>query len=661
MPSNAYADPAKIIKEVAHIVKPPRRMSVTQCAEDYRVLNIPGGYSGPYRVNVTPYMQDPQNDLASREYTEMVLVGPAQCGKTAALLLNWFCYNVVISPSDYMIVQATENRAEDFSRKDISRLLRFSAEVKSQQTGSANDDNMYEKVFKAGNIVSIAWPTVSHLAGKSIPRVALTDYDRMPSDIGGDGEPFDLARKRTETFDTLAMCLAESSPSGTVDPDWHPSSPHEAPPVPGILSLYNRGDRRRYYVKCPHCGDYFIPDFNTFHWVNRDPKTTHLQCPHTHCHGLIDPSQKTAVTASGVWLAEGQQIDSHGVISGEKTRPGNIASFLIPCGVAAFQTWKSIVKKYLDAYEHFEKTGNQDALKTTTNVDQGDAYRPKRLGDDSTAESLQNRKQNSLMQGIVPHDCRFLTTSIDVQKNSFVVQVHGWGPNLTSWIIDRYTIDGIDPATYQRDWENLYDVFDKTYPTADNSRLMGSIITTCDANGRPGVTDRAYNFWRSAALQGYKRRFILTQGHSNPNKPNIEIIYPDNGKRKNRSGKITADARGQIPVLHINTTLVKNTVSANLRIESMGPGYVNIPGWLPESWFSEMTAEYYDDNKGRWVKSSQKAANEAFDLCAYNYASILHIKAHLIDWDNPQPSWAQSGNPTNIVRKRRRKKNTIPH
>ena len=28
---------------------------------------------------------------------------------------------------------------------------------------------------------------------------------------------------------------------------------------PGILSLYNRGDRRRWYWPCPHCGEYFQP------------------------------------------------------------------------------------------------------------------------------------------------------------------------------------------------------------------------------------------------------------------------------------------------------------------------------------------------------------------------------------------------------------------
>ncbi|EKI05075.1 phage terminase large subunit family protein, partial [Escherichia coli 5412] len=43
------------------------------------------------------------------------------------------------------------------------------------------------------------------------------------------------------------------------DVKWRRTSPHEAPPTTGILSLYNRGDRRRWYWPCPHCGEYFQP------------------------------------------------------------------------------------------------------------------------------------------------------------------------------------------------------------------------------------------------------------------------------------------------------------------------------------------------------------------------------------------------------------------
>ncbi|MCM4841582.1 phage terminase large subunit family protein, partial [Escherichia coli] len=66
--------------------------------------------------------------------------------------------------------------------------------------------------------------------------------------------------KRTTTFMSSGMTLVESSPGRDVkDVKWRRTSPHEAPPTTGILSLYNRGDRRRWYWPCPHCGEYFQP------------------------------------------------------------------------------------------------------------------------------------------------------------------------------------------------------------------------------------------------------------------------------------------------------------------------------------------------------------------------------------------------------------------
>ena len=47
----------------------------------------------------------------------------------------------------------------------------------------------------------------------TLPRVLLTDYDRMPDDVDGEGSPFDLARGRTRTFGSRAYVVAESSPS----------------------------------------------------------------------------------------------------------------------------------------------------------------------------------------------------------------------------------------------------------------------------------------------------------------------------------------------------------------------------------------------------------------------------------------------------------------
>src|SRR3546814_12495812 len=82
------------------------------------------------------------------------------------------------------------------------------------------------------------------MAGKPVGRVGITDYDRIPDDIAGDGNAFDLASKRTTTFGSFAMTLAESSPSREITDYKKVVRGHAAPPPTGILALYNRGERR---------------------------------------------------------------------------------------------------------------------------------------------------------------------------------------------------------------------------------------------------------------------------------------------------------------------------------------------------------------------------------------------------------------------------------
>ncbi|MEM8348802.1 phage terminase large subunit family protein, partial [Morganella morganii] len=120
--------------------------------------------------------------------------------------------------------------------------------------------NVHDKTFRAGNYLKIGWPSVNIMSSSDYRFVALTDYDRFPEDIDGEGDAFSLASKRTTTFMSAGMTLVESSPGREItDQKWTPSSPHEAPPTTGILSLYNRGDRQRWYWPCPHCGEYFQP------------------------------------------------------------------------------------------------------------------------------------------------------------------------------------------------------------------------------------------------------------------------------------------------------------------------------------------------------------------------------------------------------------------
>src|SRR5690606_37981436 len=134
-------------------------------------------------------------------------------------------------------------------------------------------------------------------------------------------------------------------------------------------------------------------------------------------------------------------------------------------------------------------------------TDQGCPYTPKSLASDRLPEELKNRAK-PLGNREVPFGVRYLTASVDVQKNRFVVQVHGTGVGKDVWIIDRFEIkkskrvdeDGerlwVNPGAYPEDWKLLVEeVILRSYPLMDGSgRRMGIKLTVCDSGGKEGVT-----------------------------------------------------------------------------------------------------------------------------------------------------------------------------
>ncbi len=71
------------------------------------------------------------------------------------------------------------------TRQNVSR----QPEVVSRLSPNKNDNNVYDRTFLAGNYLKIGWPSVNIMSSSDYKCVALTDYDRFPEDIDGEGMP----------------------------------------------------------------------------------------------------------------------------------------------------------------------------------------------------------------------------------------------------------------------------------------------------------------------------------------------------------------------------------------------------------------------------------------------------------------------------------------
>ncbi len=664
-----YANAVEDVCSAYHALRPPRRVTVSQGASDALFIKQPGGYVGPWDWTETPYMVEPMDMQASRKHEAVCFVGPARTGKTMGLLEGWAAHVITNDPGDMLIVQMTQDKAREYSKTRIDRMLRHSPKLTKLKSASGQDDNTHDKMFKHGMWLRIGWPTVSQLSSSDYRYVALTDYDRMPTDIDGEGSAFALGLKRTTTFLSRGMCLVESSPGYDLnDPNWSPITLHEAPPAEGIMSIYNRSDRRRWYWKCPDCREWYEaapgvklfnlpPDEQLLEMVREanidelSSRYAHVVCP--HCGTIMDKKHKHHLNMTGRWVPDGQSLTIDDDIVGE-AMTSNIAGYWLGGVAAAYQPWKSLVMRYMQGLREYSLTGSELTLKTTVNTDQGMPYLSMLLQEAARgASSPSERAKDKNERYVVPLETRFLTAAVDVQGGSgarFVVQVHAHGTNFENWLVDRYEIklsrrEGmgsefapIDPASYAEDWDILTEkVVRSTYRTPLDEVEIRIKMVAVDSGGEDGVTDKAYEWFRRLRREGLHKRVMLVKGASTKNAPIIKETWVGN-----RSGR----EKGDIPVYLLNTNLLKDAVYAGIQRQAHGPGYYHFPppksienpsGWLPQSFFDELGAEVRTKD-GTWQQIRKR--NESFDLCVYNRAACLRLGVDKIkNWSNA-PAWA---------------------
>lgn len=658
---DVFCSPWPLLRSASDAFRPPKRISVAEGAAQSLMIQQPGGYNGPWSPTETPYMIEPMNMLSSRRHEAVVFVGPARTGKTLGLLDGWFSRNVTCDPGDMLIVQMSQEKAREFSKTRIDRAIRHSPALREKMSARGHDDNTHDKLFKHGMWVKIGWPSATQLSSSDYRYVALTDYDRMPDDIDGEGAPYGLALKRTQTFLSRGMCMVESSPGrDVVDPHWEKATHHEAPPCSGIVGIYNRSDRRRWYWSCPDCSEYFeaapglallslLPPESELVDIVRTENLPAMAehyakviCP--HCGSVIE--QRTKPTLNDIrtarWLADGQSIID-GEVVGDALH-SSIAGYWLGGVAAAYQKWDSLLLRYLQGLREFVLTGSELTLKTTVNTDQGMPYMPQHYRESKTSRAPSDRLEQ-FDRFMVPEKTRFIVAAVDVQGGQgarFVVQVHAVGEHLEQWLIDRFEItesaregvDGgkapIDPASYPEDWDMLTSrVVLSTYRIGDG-REMRVRVTAVDTGGEDGVTENAYAWYRRIRAAGQSHRAMLVKGASA--KPRSVVVQTMVGAK--REGQ-----EPDIPLFLLGTDQLKDAVHGMLHREQHGPGFIHLPTWLNRAFFDEIKAEVRDAS-GKWRKIRKR--NEAFDLMCYIRAACIKLGADRFRWGAlpPSMSWA---------------------
>jgi phage terminase large subunit GpA-like protein len=555
------------------ILRPPPNLTVTEWASRNLYLSPEDSAEpGLYRPSRAPYQQGIMDAVHEAGVHTVVVMSSAQIGKTC-IIKSIIGYHIDQDPAPILLVNPSIEMAETFSKDRLAPMVRDSpclrgriADPKSRDSGNT----ILSKHFAGGHLTMIGANAPAGLASRPIRVVLCDEVDRYPASAGTEGDPVNLAVKRTATFHNRRIVLTST------------------PTIKGasrIEAAYLESDRRRYLVPCPHCGERQPLVWSNLSWPPDEPERAVYAC--AHCGAAIEERQRPALLRAGEWV-------------GEAPCRG-IAGFHLNELYSPWRRWSDIVRDFLSAKR------SPETLKTWVNTSLGETWEEE--AEKSDPISLLSRREN-YTPAALPSDILYLTVGVDVQDNRLEAELVGWrqldreAPP-ESWGIEYRVFQG-DPAQTAV-WQDLDAWLLDDWRTADGRALR--VGAACiDSGGHH--TAQVYAF--CAARRG--RHVYAIKG--------IDGARPIWKPRASKSKKYQAE------VWQLGSDTAKDTWYARLRIADPGPGYCHFPVGYDAAYFAGLTAEQVRTRykKGHPVRewyNPPGRRNEPLDIRCMALAALL--------------------------------------
>jgi len=560
-------------------------MTVSEWADSERYLSSESSAEpGKWYTDRAPFLRGIMDAFNDPAIHTVVLMKSAQVGGTEAIL-NIIGYLVDKDPSPILWVMPTLEMAEGYSKERFMPMVRDTPALSAKIGDKARDGNntIRNKSFYGGHIAMVGANSPGSLRGRPIRVVLLDEVDAYPASAGEEGDPANLATKRTTTFWNRKIVMVST------------------PGIKGesrIEAAYLASDQRVYEVHCPHCDAPHVMRFSHMQRPHDDakPEEWAYHCP--ECGAAIPESQKMEMLRRGEWRAQ-------------KPFRG-VAGFWINEMYSPWVAWEEIVSNFMEAKKL------PDTLKTFVNTSLAETWNKEEEGDGLEVDKVAGRVEEYPAQ--VPGSVYLLTAAVDTQDDRLEVEVLGWGENQETWSIRHDVLYG-DPAAAET-WQKLDDILlaDYRHELGITMRISMSLV---DVGGHH--SEAVYRYIKRHGARG--RNIFGVRGHSVRGMPILAKPKPS----------INNDYR--VRVFYAGTDTAKELIYSYLRLESPGAGYMHHPADYDESYFAQLTAEKKVSKyeKGRpvtkWV-CPQGKRNEALDLKVYNFVAYRILKPDMTAWKN---------------------------
>ena len=625
-----------VFQALADAIRPPKRMTVPEWAAARRIISAESGarHTGAWKHERAPHLVEIMEALGPDDPAEdIVFVKSAQVGGSE-VGINFFGYVVEQDPGPVMIVLPSHDEATKYVRTKLqptidesptlrSRVLEMTSRTERGSTASYKRfRGGFAQITFAGSSKGLQMLSARYTIGDEV--------SEWPAEAGERGDPVTQLKARTEIYERDRKRLWVSTPAilGSCR----------------ITADYERSDKRRRYVPCPHCGAYQVLRFDKLKWVSESwPHRAYFECAANGC--VIEHLDKYAMMQAGVWIATAGDEAPGDVIEPEdlprwqaRDVPSRVRGFHIWRAYSLFSGWDAIVAEYLDA-----KAKGHERMKVFSQQVLGDAWEDK--GDAPDAEKLHKALVIEFRKGELPNGPVVLTGATDVQGNRLEWAVWGWSEGMTRWLVDWGVIEGdpYDAATW-----------------VAHTRMMEGRRYRLGAGGEIGVDAWAIDSgYASHAVYTYTRGrpgVFAIDGRDGRTEPLIgtprKVDVKWNGKRIPKGAVLWPV--GTFPLKSdLYSSIRKAIHHAEARAaakkdasEDVGPwaaGAMILPGDVDLAYAEQLTSEHLaqvETKSGQMVRRWEKLSNrpnEALDIACYARAMAYHLR---LDRLKPE-QWAE--------------------
>lgn len=575
----------------------PAEISVSAWADENIVL--PRKFAaepGPFRTARTPYLREPMNAFADPLVESISMMFATQIGKTQALH-NLLAYIIDQCPGPTLYVMGREEDAKRISYNRVKPLLEESEHLRRYLPRLSDDVKKLEYIFPHMNLRFSGSNSPPSLASDPIKYIAFDEVDKYPLFSGREADPLSLGTERQKTF-------------------WDRKTVYASTPTTRegrIFRLYEKSDRRRFYVPCPHCGEYQVLNFyaGIKFGDERDPDKIEdenlawYECQ--KCYGRIDDHHKVGMLEHGVWTPDGCTVDKSGTIQGE-IRQTRHRGYHLSALYSPWVTFSQIAAKFL------RDKDNPETLMNFVNSWLAEVWEETAV---ETKEDVIRRLSSleSYPEGIVPRDGLVLTAGVDVQEDKLIGSIRAWGYGEKSWGIRIFEVDTFD------DLEIIL------FRTAYKRAVKGDLTVTLACIDYRYRQSEVFNFCRKWRHQARPTMGYQTLGG-----------IPWRGRRIERKRRTGEVVKGGMIRWDLDTNFLKDRLSRLISADYGDPNQWLIYEGVSENYIKQMCSEHKVIERSRkdrsvkifWQKKSHGTPNHFWDCEVYNVAAADMLKIQLL-------------------------------